>query len=263
VNVYSPDPPPRRRSGSAVSGVLMTMLVVGMVLGLVVATHPGYEAGTIRALVTDVVSGDAWRTEDPWSEQVPVSGAPLEANGSGDYTFAMTQPGSEEPVGYDPCTVVEVVVNPEGAPDGYAEMVDVAVQRTAEATGLDLRLVGETDDRDFLERQAGDPVLIGWADEEEVPALAGETVGIGGSSALERAGVRHYVTGTVVLDVDVPRAGRSGVVAQTVLVHEFAHLVGLGHVDSPTELMHPSPVTTAYGPGDLAGLAALGSVPCR
>lgn len=248
----SPPPPPRRRSGTGLGGALMTMLVVAAVLGGVVAVHPGYEARTIRALVTDLFDG-----------RVPVVTEPLAATGPGEFTFAMTQPGSDAPVGYDPCRDIEIVVNPQDAPQGYAEMVGTAVQRTSAATGLTMRVVGESDDRDFLRRSVDDPVLVGWASEEEVPELAGSTVGLGGSVALERDGVRHYVTGMVVMDVDVPLLNRGGQVAQSVLDHEFAHLVGLGHVDSTGELMHETPVRTDYGPGDLTGLAALGQVPCR
>jgi hypothetical protein len=227
------------------------MLVVALVLGGVIWLHPGYEARALRTLVTDLVEG-----------RVPVVTEPLAADGPGEFTFAMTQPGSDEPVGYDPCVDIEIVVNPQGAPEGYADLVDTAVGRTAAATGLTMRVVGETDDRDFLDRDLDDPVLVGWASGEEVPELAGSTVGLGGSVAVERGGRRHYVTGMVVLDVDVPLFHRDGELAQVVLDHEFAHLVGLGHVDSTDELMHETPVRTDYGPGDLTGLAALGQVPC-
>lgn len=40
-------------------------------------------------------------------------------------------------------------------------------------------VVGETSDRDFLERGAGD-VLLGFADADEVDSLSGQTAGVGG-----------------------------------------------------------------------------------
>ena len=48
------------------------------------------------------------------------------------------------------------------------------------------------------------------------------------------------------------------------MTHEFGHLVGLDHVDDPTQLMYPStsPAVSTFGGGDLAGLAALGSGAC-
>ena len=57
---------------------------------------------------------------------------------------------------------------------------------------------------------------------------------------------------------------RSDEVRQGIVDHEFGHLVGLGHVDDRRQLMHEHGGTNmAYGNGDLAGLAALGSVACR
>ena len=45
--------------------------------------------------------------------------------------------------------------------------------------------------------------------------------------------------------------------------HEFGHVVGLDHVDDPAELIQYNMGVTAYGPGDLEGMARLGSIPCR
>jgi hypothetical protein len=51
--------------------------------------------------------------------------------------------------------------------------------------------------------------------------------------------------------------------ARAVVMHELAHVVGLDHVDDPGELMHDQNVGTLdFGPGDLEGLAALGSGSC-
>jgi hypothetical protein len=81
---------------------------------------------------------------------------------------------------------------------------------------------------------------------------------------------RTYVTGQVALNT-----ARDDLVAGfddratswgSTLLHELAHLVGLGHVDDPDELMHvhPGDGPVAFGPGDLAGLAAVGAAQgCR
>ena len=51
---------------------------------------------------------------------------------------------------------------------------------------------------------------------------------------------------------------------QAIVDHEFGHVVGLDHVSDPGELMYQSNVgMTDYGPGDLEGMARLGSIPCR
>jgi predicted Zn-dependent protease len=51
---------------------------------------------------------------------------------------------------------------------------------------------------------------------------------------------------------------------RAVLMHELGHVVGLAHVDDRHELMYPkgSSHLTTWGPGDRAGLAALGSGDC-
>lgn len=185
--------------------------------------------------------------------------------GSGDYSFMATQPGSDEPVSYDPCSVIEVAINPDGAPEEHREMVETAIQRTSDASGLEFELVGTTQDRDINDMSISDPVLVMWADEDEVPELAGNVAGVGGSYRLgPEQGPLYYVTGFVVLDADDFDSIPSSEIRQAIVDHEFAHLVGLGHVEDPQQLMHESGgINRGYGNGDLAGLAALGAVPCR
>jgi hypothetical protein len=48
-----------------------------------------------------------------------------------------------------------------------------------------------------------------------------------------------------------------------VLLHEFGHVFGLDHVDSPRELMSETDHDVmSFGPGDLEGLRLLGQGPC-
>lgn len=189
--------------------------------------------------------------------------APAADHGDG-YVFLAVQPGGSEPVGYDPCRPVEVVVNPEGAPEGHELLVETAVTRVSRATGLDLRLVGTTDDRRVRDRGAGDPVLVLWAGPDEVPELQGRTAGIGGSTSMsDGRGPWRYVTGIVVLDADDLAGMPDAAARQAVVDHEFGHLVGLGHVDDPGQLMHASMgATLTFQDGDLAGMQALGGLPC-
>lgn len=46
-------------------------------------------------------------------------------------------------------------------------------------------------------------------------------------------------------------------------MHELANVVGLDHVDDPTQLMNPEGTNvTEFAAGDLAGLARLGGGQC-
>jgi predicted Zn-dependent protease len=47
------------------------------------------------------------------------------------------------------------------------------------------------------------------------------------------------------------------------VMHELGHVVGLAHVDDPTELMYErNEGRSDWGPGDLTGLEALGKGLC-
>lgn len=254
-----PDPAPRRgRLG--LSG--RSRMSIGSVLALLVAAcvlmlDPGDAGSRFRGLVG---------LEERRIAAVPFSG-------EGTYRFLSTQPGGQEPVGWNPCRPIRFVVNPEGAPEGWRELVDDGVAEVSAATGLEFEDEGTTEDRGFDERSGGigiggpDPVLIGWADEEEVEGLAGDVAGLAGPVTLSSAGFGRYVSGMVVLDADTYE-DLDGMVGgreqqRSILIHELGHLVGLAHVDDEGELMHATNLgRTEFGPGDLTGLALLGRVPC-
>ena len=194
----------------------------------------------------------------------------VDAGSDGPYAFLETQ-ADGTPVGFSPCVAVPYVVNPDGAPEGWEDDVRHAVDEVSDRTGLEFDDGGVTDDRDFSGRgrEAGrtDPVLIGWADEDEVDALADDVAGIGGPSVSRLGNRLYFVSGSVVLDTETTdrfddAGGRDA--HRALLLHELGHLVGLDHVDDEGELMFPDGITRPdYGPGDRAGLAALGAIPCR
>ena len=198
---------------------------------------------------------------------------------TGEYRFLAHQPGRpDDPVTYDPCRTLHVVVNDELAPPGSDGLVVEAATTVAAATGLHIVVDGRTDEQPRKDRPLRDPgrygrgwspVLLAWTTPEQVPRLAGRTAGLGGSSRVvdDLSGRSTYVTGTVSLDAPdltaiLARPG-GGALVRAVVMHELGHVVGLGHVDDAGELMYrDNHGRTSFGSGDLAGLAALGRGRC-
>ena len=194
----------------------------------------------------------------------------VSADVNGAYAFLETHDNGR-PVGFNPCREIHYVVNPSGAPDDWESLMDVAFRELGDATGLGFVSDGTTDDRNFSQRidSSGnpEPVIIAWADDEEVDALADDVAGVGGPTLIQRGRLRSYVSGSVVMDTDITdrldRQIRGGNAQLGLLLHELGHLVGLDHVDDSNELMFPTATNmSAYGPGDLQGLSLLGAIPC-
>lgn len=199
------------------------------------------------------------------------------AGGAHAFSAVQVVDGVEVPVAWSACRPIRYVVNPVGAPDGFATAVAGVLAEVTAATGLPFVDAGTTDEPVTSEREGYQPdrygerwapVLLGFADEVADPALAGNVAGVGGAAWAEGPdGVRVYVSGAVVLDADtladptLPDGTPSWV---PTLRHEVAHVLGLDHVADPTQLMNPemTPGVTTFQAGDRAGLAALGRGVC-
>src|SRR5665647_2264279 len=183
------------------------------------------------------------------------------------------------PIGYDPCRPIRFVVRPDGMPPSGQALLDEAMAGVSAASGLVFEYAGTTDEAPAVERtliqpdrygEGWAPVLIAWSDEAQMPELAGEVAGLGGSAAVPGAsGQRSWLAaGRAVLDsadVLVMLARPDGhEQARAIVMHELAHVLGLDHVTDPDELMNPvSSNRTDLGPGDLQGLALVGQVACE
>ena len=237
---------------------MLTLVVTALVLAGVVVFHPSSQMEAVRSLVG--------------LGKERILPAPNVLARGGSYAFSMTQPGSDDPVGWDPCQEIRYRINPAGGPAGGDELIRRAIDRASAATGLAFADEGETDERPFPGgvKLFGrpDPVVIGWADAGEYADLSGTVAGVGGAVAERDTGGRlRFVSGGVVLDVEAFTAAsvaQQPRVMEAIVLHEVAHVVGLGHVSEPMELMYADNLgQVELGPGDREGLARLGSLPCR
>jgi hypothetical protein len=151
-------------------------------------------------------------TTEGLSRPTPLGQAPDTATGVGTFDFAQQQPGAAEiPVTYDPCQVIHVEINNDLAPPTGDQIVRRALDEVSRATGLQFVVEGTTDrlpDESGVTPSMGvlggdwPPVLLAWTTPDQLPDLAGEVAGVGGSQAVKDALREHwrYVTGTVALD---------------------------------------------------------------
>jgi len=248
----------RRRSVTAVT--LLTVLRMGLFVS------------TLRERPSSSASAFPDRPVDARNARIAVQ-APT--SDSDEYAFVATQDGSSEPVTYDPCVPIHLVVDPRTIVDRGMDLLEDALEELRETTGLMFTVDGLTKGpppaEDAVTKDDGQswlPVTVSWSDPKTSPKLAGDVAGYAGSASIPHDGRRWFVTGTIVLDgpqlAQIMEGSRGWASARSVVMHELAHLVGLDHVDAPGQLMQPegSQSLTTWGDGDLAGLAALGQGQC-
>jgi hypothetical protein len=204
-------------------------------------------------------------------------GQPPASTGSMAYALQESPDPGQPFAAYDPCRPVHYVVRPDHAPPGADQMIQEAVSRVSAATGLRFVYDGPTseapsDDRETyqpdLYGKRWAPVLIAWSNPSESPDLAGDVDGLGGSGYAYVEGQPYVlVAGQVALDApdfaDILRWPDGSKYGRAVIMHELAHVVGLDHVNDPTQLMNPEGTgVTEFAAGDLAGLALLGGGEC-
>lgn len=184
--------------------------------------------------------------------------------------FRLKSASDGAPLRWDPCTVIEVAVDPAGAPDGAVADLSTAIVVVADATGLPLVLTGTT----TLDRwagpagltpadDAGPQVLVAWLPGSD-PFLDED---VAGRTYTSWDG-RWYRSGAVVLNADLDADRPAGFAESggrgALYLHELGHVVGLAHVDDRGQVMYPdTSASPVLGAGDRAGFAATGSGGCR
>jgi len=187
------------------------------------------------------------------------------------YAFLKTVEG--QPVAYSSCRLIQVAAYPSGGPPDAEQLVRDAVDRMRSVTGLDIVFAGayggHAPNWNFEDGPVhpDDPISVSWQDGDAIAEMTDHTAGLGVSRIMtEPSGSQHFVAGTIALSRDyyaelTERGDDSE--AMAVLLHEFGHVFGLGHVDSPRELMAKDNTgLTSFGQGDLEGLRLLGKGSC-
>lgn len=208
-----------------------------------------------------------------------VLAAPPLPDTDGSYRFLAVQPGTGDPVAYDPCQPVHLVVNPRTAPPDGDRLLRESLARVSNATGLQMVVDGTTDQTPSRERPVYQPerypgrwapILVAWSDPTESPRLVDNVAGYGGSAWMESSPGQPsvFVTGSVTLDgpqlAEMLERRGGAAAARRVVLHELGHLVGLDHVDDRSQVMSQTGNgnVSMYGGGDLTGLALVGRGRC-
>jgi len=207
---------------------------------------------------------------------------------STDYEF-LAYDTFNQPTGlFSPCEPIEYQIDPVNEPPGSRAILELAIQDLEEATGLVFEFRGEfelgpSSNWDALDEPG--PVKIVYLKERDFSQLREETGGFSSGDVLAFAGplmislntsrdqfIAHG--GRAVFDVTWMEKELSGLSASanqretkvyTTYLHEMAHVLGLGHVENETQLMHPQLSgrnSSGLGAGDLSGLALAGKGPC-
>jgi len=197
-------------------------------------------------------------------QPTPPAGPPVASPGgpptTGPYAFLFT-PINGAPVRWNPCLPLRYEVNFAGAQASARSDLSGAIAQVAAATGINFQQVRETTGT------TADPdvdALIAWESPAQQPEFTGGAIGLGGASYYTAGPVNDPQLVHGVVEIDSAFAFTAGFGGPnslgTVLLHELGHMVGLGHVADPTQVMYPIASTRSdYGPGDLEGLWYVGT----
>ena len=189
-----------------------------------------------------------------------------------DYSYILTS--GDDPVRWNPCEPIHYVLARTGLTEGAIDDVHGAIDRLTGVTGIEFTYDGLTEEeprqgrRSYQPGRYGDrwaPVLIAWVhpDSTDIPFSdeGHDAAAVASPQLPEGLEGDVYVSGWIAVDIEDPNPSGFSLPGQQgpVVLHELAHVLGLGHAESIGNLMEPSGGgVTTFGPGDLAGLEHLG-----
>jgi hypothetical protein len=272
-----------RRLGAAVVLVALAAVAVAALLEGSGGNGDGARPVTTEAFSTDCPGRDHL---SPDANGIVRPGVALPF----DYSFLFVSQDGCQPARFNPCAPIRYALNRSQATDADVADLDEALAKVTEATGLQFQYAGtSTDDPRTVSRPvraangslSWPPVLIGWSHLGTGDVLRPPTTG---PTAPPAAGVvggggrpvvvdNVITTGNLVLNLDavtdtdthdpVPHGFGPGVNWGRIMMHELAHVIGLGHVGSRTSIMNETltqqTISSAqWGVGDQIGLRHLG-----
>jgi hypothetical protein len=213
------------------------------------------------------------------AEPVDARAVPTDPDGPYSFLEATYVDGVRVPVRWNPCQPIEYELHLVDTPPGTTAAIADAIGLASDATGIVFRSRGSTSHgvRALIAhayfanalRSVYRPVVIDvvthrqfrtFHEPRRVLAFAHPQRGNGDLD-------HQYVAGYVVVDGGARYAASGRWSLRLVLLHELGHLLGLGHVAAPDELMYsiesarhtfPDPIS-GWGTGDLEGLQRLGA----
>lgn len=205
------------------------------------------------------------------------------------YTFLRVNPDGCTPARFNPCEPIHYIQNGAVAPAFVLDNAREAFRRLSQATGMTFVDDGLTDEDSrngpyLPDRYPGKwaPILISWqhfSDEQTngQSQILGNTVPFVVNGVTVSARLRFNVdayndetTKAPIGDGFGPPAGsgtgpigRNNITWGRILLHELAHVAGLGHTSDVTSLMYPDAAQqtirpTGFSKSDLTGLRYLG-----
>ena len=231
-------------------------------------------AVTAAVAAVGMLSGCVVATETPSAPPSQDRRGGQGSGGSDGYSFLQTRDDGA-PVRWSTCEPIRYVVRPKNEPEGAQRLLEESVGRISEASGLEFSYEGRTDEAPSRNRKLYDPkrygdrwapVLIAYSGPSEYSRLSGPAAGYGGGTYVRAGGsAPRYVSGMAVFDAEQMASMGGEDAMRGVMLHELAHVVGLGHVDDRGQLMNPVQYgrgVTELQKGDLKGLQALGNGKC-